>query len=327
MNIGGFAHTHGNYEGHKEKFMREYELVFLVADNVAEDKQAAVLDKIKKLITEAGGSVAKAENLGRRRLAYEIKKNEFATYHVVNFKVEGKELQEIEHDIRLIQEVLRHLIVLRSVEHVSILEEKLEAASEKEIAEAIGGERSVEQVEGETEASYDLMAKRDNQSEVLESKSPEGISQSEVLSPDLKEKSAAVVESGDGILEEKIEKSAKKVKKPQVKKSVEKVETEETVEGDKVVIPASSLVIPAKAGIQTGSRIKSGMTEKITTDTKEKVTEEVKSKTEKAESKKKPALENRPEQVSESKDHKAEDEAERLKKLDDKLADILGDDL
>lgn len=266
--------------------MREYELVFLVADNIAEDKQVAVLGKVKKLIEDAQGQIIKEENLGRRRLAYEIKKNEFATYHVVNFKVEGKELSEIERDIRLTPEVLRHIVVLRSTERVSILEEKFEATSEEEIAKAIGGERSIEQVEGETEASYDLMAKREKT----------GTDESEL---GIKSGGSGSEKPQEEIAEEKTEAIIPEAKKPRAKKITESKEISE-IQKD---------VIPVKTGIQeletTGSQVKPGMTEEKKSDAEKKLVKKAEKK----------------------KDTKVENEADRLKKLDDKLADILGDDL
>lgn len=261
--------------------MREYELVFLVADNVAEDKQAAVLAKVEKFIADGKGEILKKENLGRRRLAYEIQKNEFATYHVLNFKVEGSELKEIDHDIRLTQEIIRHLIVLRKVEHVSVLDEKLVVTSEEDIEKAIG-EKSIEQVEGETEASYELMAKRDKEeieepeAETVETKTEEPVAE------ETKETEVEVV--------------AEPVKKPRAKKA------------------SQSEISPREV-----------------TEPKEVAEETVKAVEEPEKEEKKVAKVEKPAKKAATakpkKDTKVEDEADRLKKLDDKLADILGDDL
>lgn len=259
--------------------MREYELVFLIADAVTEDKQAVVINRVKKEITDAKGEIIAENDLGRRKLAYEIKKNEFASYCQINFRLEGNEVNQLEHEIRLIPEVIRHLLILQKAEHISILEEKVAAIADEDLEKVIG-ERSIEQVEGETEESYDLMAKRDKAaSEESDSEKPsdaeksvEPIKPAKVVSKDEKPMETEEVKT-DRITKEKI------VEEKRIKK------TEKVTEEPKIKKPA---------------KVKEEKPAKIVSD---KTTEPKKTK------------------IS------IDDEAERLKKLDDKLDEILGDDI
>jgi len=258
--------------------MREYELVYLISDSIAEEKISAVLLKVKKMITGAQGELLAEENLGRRRLAYEIKKNQFATYIQVNFKLEGEKLRELDQDLRLSTDVIRHLIVLRKMDKVSVLEEKIEVVDNQAVEEAIGGERSFEQVEGETEESRDLMAKRgvDNSEATDEKTVKESPAGSETVAEEDKKDSEKTVAKD------------KKVKKRPLK-ITEKSEIEE----------------PEEKKQSAKKTVKKAKTEAL------KIEKPKKKETAKKEKKSEPI----------------ENEADRLRALDEKLDQILGDDL
>lgn len=257
--------------------MREYELVYLVSDSVAEDKISSATEKVKKFITSLGGGKIKEENLGRRRLAYEVKKNEFATYIQLNFELEGSKIKELENDLKLTSEVIRHLLILQKAAHESILDEKIQAVGNEEL-EAVIGERSFEQIEGETEESRDLMAKRDKEEE-------------EEIDATIK------VEN-----KESAEPEAETVDAPE-DKAIDKTEAKTE--------PVEEVIKKAKTTTKTTK--KKETVDKV--EKKEIETTEVKTEKEPA---KKPTRPKKPE---------AKDESERLKQLDEKLDQILGDDL
>ena len=64
--------------------MRQYELTYLVSDNVSESEITKVTGKIGGYISDEGGKVLKEESWGRRKLAYPINKQLFATYIYLN---------------------------------------------------------------------------------------------------------------------------------------------------------------------------------------------------------------------------------------------------
>lgn len=202
--------------------MREYEIVYLIADSIAEDKQASVVKKVAKYITDLGGKVLKEENLGRRRLAYTVAKNDFATYILLNIQLDGSKIKELERDLTIAPEIIRHLLILRKMEKVSVLEEKVAAVANEELKEVIG-ERSFEQVEGETEESRGLMAKREVSIEEHEEAEKETPKDEEVRE---------IVEEEIAVSQEEKIKEEKKVLKPRVKKT-KKVEVPPAGEDDK----------------------------------------------------------------------------------------------
>ena len=52
--------------------LRQYELMFIVDPDAADDEVAKLTESLKQIVTDQGGTVTKEENLGRRQLAYEI---------------------------------------------------------------------------------------------------------------------------------------------------------------------------------------------------------------------------------------------------------------
>jgi len=59
---------------------RVYEILFIVDPNTNDEDLARLSESLQQTITEQGGVVTKAENLGRRTLAYEINHRTEGTY-------------------------------------------------------------------------------------------------------------------------------------------------------------------------------------------------------------------------------------------------------
>jgi small subunit ribosomal protein S6 len=74
---------------------------------------SGALDRITRVIGEAGGQVGKIDRWGRRRLAFEIERQAEGYYVVVEFTAEPEVLTELERTLRLADEVLRFKIVVR----------------------------------------------------------------------------------------------------------------------------------------------------------------------------------------------------------------------
>lgn len=90
---------------------RLYDMVFLVVPERDEQGAAAVVDEYRKLLTELGATIEKDESMGRRRLAYRIKKRGEATYHNFLFRAEPAAVAEIQRKMRISEDVLRFLSV------------------------------------------------------------------------------------------------------------------------------------------------------------------------------------------------------------------------
>ena len=92
--------------------MRHYEVVFLVHPDQSE-QVPGMLERYKGLIENAGGTVHRVEDWGRRMLAYPI--NNLVKAHYVMFNIEADQaaLNELVDSFRFNDAVLRHLIIRR----------------------------------------------------------------------------------------------------------------------------------------------------------------------------------------------------------------------
>ena len=93
--------------------MSKYELTFVVNAKIEDDERAAVVDKSKALIERFGGTITNVDEWGKRRLAYEIQKMKEGFYYVVQFDAPTSAPAEIESRIRIMDNVMRYLVVKR----------------------------------------------------------------------------------------------------------------------------------------------------------------------------------------------------------------------
>jgi len=93
--------------------MRNYELMYVVKPDLEEDKTAEIMEKFNNIITANGGEVVSAEKWGKRRLAYEINDYREGLYILVNFKGEAATAREIDRIMKITDEILRFMIVVK----------------------------------------------------------------------------------------------------------------------------------------------------------------------------------------------------------------------
>ncbi|EGL82390.1 30S ribosomal protein S6 [Caldalkalibacillus thermarum TA2.A1] len=91
--------------------MRAYELMYIVRPDLDEESTKAVIERFQNVIKDNGGEVEKVDEMGKRRLAYEIEGYNDGYYVVVNFKSNPDLVAELERQLRLNDNVIRHLVV------------------------------------------------------------------------------------------------------------------------------------------------------------------------------------------------------------------------
>ena len=91
--------------------MNKYELAIVVNANIEDDERTAVVDKCKALIERFGGSITNVDEWGRKKLAYEIQKMDEGFYYFIQFDAEATAPVEIENRVRIMDNILRFLIV------------------------------------------------------------------------------------------------------------------------------------------------------------------------------------------------------------------------
>lgn len=91
--------------------MNKYELAVVVSAKIEDEERAAVVDKCKALIERFGGTITNVDDWGKKRLAYEIQKMKECFYYFIQFEAESSAPAEIESRIRIMDNVLRYLVV------------------------------------------------------------------------------------------------------------------------------------------------------------------------------------------------------------------------
>lgn len=89
--------------------MNQYEIAVLYHPDLEIDLEKAET-KIKKIIEAASGKIIKADNWGKRKLAYPIKKNDFAIYIFYTVDMEPDGVAKIEQTFNITDEIIRFLI-------------------------------------------------------------------------------------------------------------------------------------------------------------------------------------------------------------------------
>jgi small subunit ribosomal protein S6 len=91
--------------------MNQYELALVINGTVDEKVKEETLEKVKGLVSRFEGEVVKVDDWGKRRLAYDIQKVREGFYYFITFESSVDAPSEIEKRIRIMETVLRFLIV------------------------------------------------------------------------------------------------------------------------------------------------------------------------------------------------------------------------
>ncbi len=91
--------------------MNKYELALIVSAKLDDDARNAVVEKAKGYITRYEGIIGEADEWGKKRLAYEIQHEREGFYYFIPFEAAPTAPAEIERHVRIMDGVLRYLIV------------------------------------------------------------------------------------------------------------------------------------------------------------------------------------------------------------------------
>jgi small subunit ribosomal protein S6 len=96
----------------KEKAMqRTYEIMFIVRPDVQDEDLDKLIAGLETNITTGGGSVRSTEKLGRRKLAYMVKKFNDGNYVLLTIDADGSLVGEIERRLRVSEPVIKFISV------------------------------------------------------------------------------------------------------------------------------------------------------------------------------------------------------------------------
>ena len=90
--------------------MNKYESIIIVNPDVDEAGLKELEDKFTGLINE-NGKVESVENMGKKKLAYEVKKNTEGTYMLFTFEAKPDSIAELERIYRITDEIIKFIVV------------------------------------------------------------------------------------------------------------------------------------------------------------------------------------------------------------------------
>jgi small subunit ribosomal protein S6 len=90
--------------------MQLYESIFIVRPSLSDEDTTKLIDKLKGVV-EKSGTIVKMENWGKKKLAYEVKRERKGTFVYLNFESKGDLISELERSYRLEDSVIKFLTV------------------------------------------------------------------------------------------------------------------------------------------------------------------------------------------------------------------------
>ena len=90
---------------------RTYELMFIVRPDMTEEDQDKLISTLETAVTSSGGQVKNDEKMGKRRLAYTVRKFHDGLYILLTFEGSGGLVHELERRLRVNEPVIKFLSV------------------------------------------------------------------------------------------------------------------------------------------------------------------------------------------------------------------------
>jgi small subunit ribosomal protein S6 len=138
---------------------RQDELVYIVTPEASEQDVAELHTQIEQIVQRYNGTFDKTENWGRKRMAYDIGRHREGTYVVETITGSGELMKEIDRRLRVIDSVIRHLIV-RVDEELQVAQRTSEArkkfVARRRVARGLPPERQPGEGKGDGDNQDDM---------------------------------------------------------------------------------------------------------------------------------------------------------------------------
>ncbi len=135
---------------------RQYELVYLITPEASEQEVADLHTQIEQIVQRFHSTLDKTENWGRRKLAYEIGHHREAIYVVETISsTAGDVMKEIDRRLRVIDQVIRHLVV-RVDEEIQVAERRRDERKANQARRRVARGLPPEPAPGEQRGDQDI---------------------------------------------------------------------------------------------------------------------------------------------------------------------------
>ncbi|WP_188207428.1 30S ribosomal protein S6 [Alkalibacillus aidingensis] len=91
--------------------MNKYEIMYIIRPDVEEEARKDVVERFNKVLTDNGAEVENVDEMGSRRLAYEINDYRDGYYVVVNFSGDANAVEEFNRQAKFTDDIIRHMAI------------------------------------------------------------------------------------------------------------------------------------------------------------------------------------------------------------------------
>lgn len=108
-----------------------YETLFVVKPTLTEEEIAAQIAKVKDVLAKEGAELVGTNDMGMRKLAYQVEKHNRGYYTVLFYKAKGATIQELERNLKINEDIIKFLTVKYTKNKEIALFDKLVAEANK----------------------------------------------------------------------------------------------------------------------------------------------------------------------------------------------------
>lgn len=91
--------------------MKNYEIMYIIRPNIEVEAQKGTIERFNGILTDNGATIDKVDELGSRRLAYEINDFRDGYYVVINFKGDQNAVNEFDRQAKFSEDIIRHIVI------------------------------------------------------------------------------------------------------------------------------------------------------------------------------------------------------------------------
>ena len=96
--------------------MNKYESVIIIRQLLTEDETKETINRYKKMYENFSNRPVEVEDLGKKKLAYEIQGNKEGHYVIFNFYAKSEDISEVERNYRIDDNVMKFITVRQEME-------------------------------------------------------------------------------------------------------------------------------------------------------------------------------------------------------------------
>jgi small subunit ribosomal protein S6 len=127
--------------------MREFDTTFIVQPEISEEGREALILKLRGVLERSGAVPLEVDDMGKKKLAFEIKKFQKGHYLSLFYLDKGQSVAELERAMRIDESVLRWLTVRREDSVTDIEARKARAVDLERLRKEKAAERAVREAE------------------------------------------------------------------------------------------------------------------------------------------------------------------------------------